>query len=290
MKDKIILVLQQFGPLLPVEVASKSGLDSFMANAFLSELIADGKVLASKEKIAHSPVYYLPGQENNVQSKLSQINNSEQKTARTYAQSEVNVTPELRAKRDAFAQRLKEIESAEQKVKFTKPLLSPPPSPLPQPVSPTISETPPQPFGLPPPRPLRLSKPLFQHKMEPAEITAPKYDFATAPELKKEPQKRTFIDEAMDWLRIEGFDILDELNSKKKEMELIVKAHTDFGDINFYVRIKEKKTITEADLIAVYATAMEQKCPGVLITRGGLSKSAELYLDEKGRHIKVKQI
>ena len=116
-------------------------------------------------------------------------------------------------------------------------------------------------------------------------------DFKSEPEPEYTPEaERTFIDKAMDWLKMEGYEIVEEINAKKTEMELLVKVYTDFGKVNFYMKIKQKKTITEADLMAVYAGAMEQKCPAVLITNGKLSKSADNFLEEKGWIVKVKQL
>lgn len=264
MKDRIYSLIQQFGPMLPVEVASRANMDSFMAKAYLAELIADGKIRASKEKIADSHLYYTPSQEAKISERLSQIKTFSQKTARTYAKDDVNVTPEVRAKRDAFAQRLMEIEKAETQRKHQKP---------------TTKQNPQPSFRLPPPKPLPISKPTFtpQPKIE---------SFKPTPK----PSTPNFIDQAMDWLRSEGIEIVDELGAKKTEMELMVKVHTDFGRTSFYIKIKQKKTVTEADLLAVYASAMEHKCPGVLITNGKLAKSAESFLEEKSGIVKVKQL
>jgi hypothetical protein len=278
MKEKIFALIQQFGPMLPVEIASKTNLDSFMANAYVSELIADGKVRASKDKIAQSHLYYIKGQEPRVQNRLIEINNQSKKTASTYAPSHVNVTPEVIAKRDAFAQRLKEIEHAEMQRQAQQPRPAPP------------SPQKPKEQHYPPSTPLRMSKPQFRSP-EPK----PSFEMRPSPsfEMKNivdEPKKEDFIGKGMDWIRLEGLDIIEELSSKRNEVELLIKARTHFGMANFYVKIKQKKSITEADLIAVYAAAMEQRCHGVLLTNGQLAKSAEAFLEEKKGIIKVKQI
>ena len=51
------------GPVLPVEVASKLGVDSFLANAYLSQLVDTGKIKQSTERVGNSFVYFLAGQE-----------------------------------------------------------------------------------------------------------------------------------------------------------------------------------------------------------------------------------
>ena len=267
MKQKILDLIKQIGPMLPVEISSKIGVDSFMAKAFLMELVEEGKISQSKEKLAESPMYYLPGQERQVVMKMENIKQQHSKTARTYAPTSVSENPEIQAKREAFAKRLAEIQAKEQQRK-TMPAIQP------RPLAKIANRPVYKPRPLPPPT-MPSNLPDFQSEPE--------------PEYKPEAE-RTFIDKAMDWLKMEGYEIVEEISAKKTEMELLVKVYTDFGKVNFYAKIKQKKIITEADLMAVYAGAMEQKCPAVLLTNGKLAKSAENFLNEKGWIVKVKQL
>jgi hypothetical protein len=280
MKDKIVQALRQFGPLLPVEIASKMGLDSFMAKAYAEELIAEHKIIPSKEKIANSHVYYLPGQEAQLSQKMSQILSSSQKTARTYSSPQPSLNPEVQDKRDAFAQRLRDIEEKERHRKEEQ-----------QHHMKQLHKA----YSLPPARPLPVTRPVSQPNplLVPAYTPPPikepeKYPFELE---KEEPQKEeSFVDRAMDWLKLENIEILAELGSGRNEVELLTRANSEFGMLSFYVKIKQKKTITQADLLAVYAAGMEHRCPGVLITNGELAKSAETFLEEKKGQVKVKQI
>jgi hypothetical protein len=300
MKQKILDLIKQLGPMLPVEISSKIGVDSFMAKAFLMELVEEGKISQSKEKLAESPMYYLLGQERQVVMKMENIKQQHSKTARTYAPTSVSEDPEVQAKREAFAIRLAEIQAKEQQ---RKTMSAPQPRPLTK-ISPSKSKDlrvhaeqssarNPQhvykPQLSPHPKHIPFSpKSTFPHSpINPVSMP----DFKSEPEPEYTPEaERTFIDKAMDWLKMEGYEIVEEINAKKTEMELLVKVYTDFGKVNFYMKIKQKKTITEADLMAVYAGAMEQKCPAVLITNGKLSKSADNFLEEKGWIVKVKQL
>ena len=288
MRDKVLSLLKQHGPMLPVEIGSKLGIDSFMAKAFLADLVESGEVKISKEKLAESNMYYLPGQDSQVQVKMSQITVDHNKTARTYGVPTVSADPKLQAKRDAFTQRLREIEEAELK-RRAKSVSQPPPSR-------SISRPTPRqvvmPIAAPQPRPTPIQRPSLAPVKAPiCKSMPPPPMLDKAAETAYEPEaKRTFLDQAMDWLRMEGTEIIEELSSKKNEMELIVNVYTDFGKVNFYMKIKNKKSITEADLMAIYAGAMENKCPAVLVTNGNLAKSAEAFLDEKGWIIKVKKL
>lgn len=44
MKEKILEVVKLGGPVLPVEIVSKTGGDSLIANAYLSDLVDDGQL------------------------------------------------------------------------------------------------------------------------------------------------------------------------------------------------------------------------------------------------------
>lgn len=62
-KEKIISLLKMNGPSLPVHVSRATGLSILFASAFLSELIYESKIKISNLKIGSSPLYFLPGQE-----------------------------------------------------------------------------------------------------------------------------------------------------------------------------------------------------------------------------------
>jgi hypothetical protein len=279
MKDKIIQALQQFGPLLPVELASKTGLDSFMAKAYAEELIAEHKIIPSKEKIANSHVYYLLGQEAQLSQKMSQILSSSQKTARTYSSPQPSLNPEVQDKRDAFAQRLKDIEDKERQRKEEQ-----------QHHMKQLHKA----YSLPPVRPQSITPPMQPSRpivpeYKPTPVATPeKYPFEV--DTPEEEPKESFVDKAMEWLRLENVEILEEVGSGRNEVELLARANSEFGMLKFYIKIKQKKTVTQADLLAVYASSMEHRCPGILITNGELAKSAETFLEEKKGQVKVKHI
>jgi hypothetical protein len=63
MKDRILSIVKRRGPSLPVHVAKETQMSMLFASAFLSELIAEGKIKISTMKVGGSPLYYIPGQE-----------------------------------------------------------------------------------------------------------------------------------------------------------------------------------------------------------------------------------
>lgn len=61
--NKIIDTLKRRGPSLPVQIAKEVNLSSLFVSAFLSELVDDKRVKVSSLKVGGSPLYFLEGQE-----------------------------------------------------------------------------------------------------------------------------------------------------------------------------------------------------------------------------------
>jgi hypothetical protein len=61
--EKIIEVIKRKGPSLPIQISKEVGLSSLFISAFLSELAGEKKVKISHLKVGGSPLYFLEGQE-----------------------------------------------------------------------------------------------------------------------------------------------------------------------------------------------------------------------------------
>ena len=61
--EKIIQILNDKGPSLPIQIAKTVGLSSLFISAFLSELMNEKKVRISHLKVGGSHLYFLPNQE-----------------------------------------------------------------------------------------------------------------------------------------------------------------------------------------------------------------------------------
>lgn len=79
-KNKIVSLLESKGPLLPVHIGRGTGLGSLFISAFLSELVSAGKIKVSHMKVGNSPLYYLKGQEGQLE-KFSEYLKSKEKEA-----------------------------------------------------------------------------------------------------------------------------------------------------------------------------------------------------------------
>jgi hypothetical protein len=79
-KEKIISILNLRGPTIPVHIAKEIGMSMLFTSAFLSELLSDKKVKMSNMRVGNSPVYFVPGQENQLE-KFSNYLKSKEKDA-----------------------------------------------------------------------------------------------------------------------------------------------------------------------------------------------------------------
>ncbi len=79
-KERIISLIQNNGPSLPVQIANNTGLSILFASAFLSELFGDKTIKMSHLRVGSSPLYFLHGQEPQLE-KFSQYLKSKEKEA-----------------------------------------------------------------------------------------------------------------------------------------------------------------------------------------------------------------
>ncbi len=62
-REKILSILRMKGPTLPVYISQDTGISMLFASAFLSELLSDKQIKLSHMRVGNSPIYYIPGQE-----------------------------------------------------------------------------------------------------------------------------------------------------------------------------------------------------------------------------------
>ena len=78
-KEKILQLIKEKGPILPVEITKHINSNILMASAHLSELSSNGKLKISNVKVGGSPLYYLPGQETQLQKFADNLHEKEKR-------------------------------------------------------------------------------------------------------------------------------------------------------------------------------------------------------------------
>jgi len=269
MRDKILKYISENGPTLPVDIVKLTGGNSFISNAYLSELVDSKSILKSDELIGTANLYYLPGQENILQNKLTELIDFK-KTAKNYQTKKVNETPDLIKKRIEFNERLREIEEREKQ---------------------EIEE-----------KPKEIEKPKIElkEKIEPIRreiiIEKPKEIFNKIVE-KIKPENRIIENKSEDSLFKNAINFLEENNeiiSKNMIDEntgnCIIKANSSVGPLKFYVNIMNKKRLTKSDIAEKYAESVEKKMPVIIITNAKIANTSKKYLQELGGFVRVKRM
>jgi hypothetical protein len=62
-KEKIVSIIKERGPLLPVKISNEIHLSLLFTSAFLSELLSEKEIKMSNMRIGSSPLYFVNGQE-----------------------------------------------------------------------------------------------------------------------------------------------------------------------------------------------------------------------------------
>ncbi|MBS3063956.1 MAG: DNA2/NAM7 family helicase [DPANN group archaeon] len=153
--EQVTEIIKRFGPLLPIEVAKKINMDSFIAKAFLSQMLEANQIKITAERVGNEFLYYVPGQEAAAGARLQSFGLNKRSEVRVPAKQNASVgkvivtastygkpqsinpiqskhglevprikdSTELQKKQEQFLQRLREIEEREVKQKKLKAVL-----------------------------------------------------------------------------------------------------------------------------------------------------------------------
>ena len=94
-KEKILSTIRMRGPSLPVQISKSSDLSPLFASAFLSELKGEEKLKISDMKVGSSPLYYIPGQEAMLENFVQHLNQRERQAFNLLKNSKVLVDSSL---------------------------------------------------------------------------------------------------------------------------------------------------------------------------------------------------
>ena len=260
MKEKILEVVKSSGPVLPVEIVSKTGGDSLVANAYLSDLVDDGQLKKSEERVGAANLYFIEGQEDQVKKRLNELDVT--LTPRQFTKKPIKKTKDIEDKQRDFAERLNKIEAEEKNRKKETPKKS------------VINFT---------------KKLIFRAKEE---FIPPKLSIASKPITKKpEPLSEqnfdTFFEHAVAYLERGKLKVINE-NSESGTCT--ISAPSAVGPMKFHVRILEKKKLNKTDIAESYTAAIEKKMPVIVLTSGEIAKTAKKYLKEIGGLVRVKSL
>lgn len=310
LKPRALAFIQRNGPVLPLQVAKEIGRDSFLASAILSELVHSQKIKLTNSKVGGSPLYYMVGQEPKLGRLYNHLNQREKeaydllkkymvledsklKPVERVALSEIkdfafqievkideNITrfwkwyllPDEEAK-----ERIKEILGIKEEQQELKEQQEPVPIIIKE--EPVIKE---EPKLVIEEKPKILEEKPIEEIKKIEEQKPTKKIRKVSKKLEKEQDLMDLIDKYCKHHEI-------QVSSKKiikanKEIEMLAKVSTRIGDMNFFVKVLNKKKITNADLSLAYSEAQHIGFPVLFLTTGDSNKKTEEFIEKKLRN------
>jgi len=304
--EKIIEVLKNKGPSLPIQLAKDLDMSSLFISAFLSELAREKRIKISHLKIGGSPVYFLEGQEEQLEPYFKYLHPKEaeaflllkEKKAIKDSEQDPATRVALRSIRD-FSIGFKINNQIYWRYILTSESearnIIQPKKQEPRKIEPKLEikteKTTPTPI-------ININKKNIRAKQNKLglggrEASTPN-EFQNPLVIKQKPKKQKpkseFVERTIEFLKQNNLQITEEKDYKTKEYNCIIQINSQLGNIKFLTQAKDKKTITETDFKKLLSTAQSIPLPAFLLFTGKISKKAQEYLRNYGTILKAKKI
>lgn len=265
LKEQVIELVKMKGPVLPVQISTEIKVDTMFVGAIFSELMAEKKLKITRAKIGGSPLYYVDGQESKLDKLYEFLPGKEKEAYNLLKKNRVLFDTE---QEPSIRVALRNLED------FAKPvdkkghifwrwyLLSESEADfLIDKVKPKIE-----------PKKLDVQKKIVEPK---------KIEIKEKPVKKIEKKIDGFLEEIKAYLENKEVKILEEhIVRKNSDVEMRIKFPSNFGDLEFFLKAKNKKRIGDNDLILAHSKGQKHKIPTLFLSNGGLTKKAEKYINE----------
>ncbi len=272
-KEKILEFIKEKGPVLPVEITKHINSNILMASAHLSELSSRGRLKISSVKVGGSPLYYLLGQESQLQKFADNLHEKEKKAYDLLQQKKIlrdnDVEPvirvALRAIKD-YAVPLQVNFKGNSEIFWRWYLLG----------NKEAEE---------------LIRPSFKEEKTKTRVEEQRKIEKEVQKKILEPKKKPikidkniFLDKISGYFNKNKIIILSKEIIRRSEIDLIVQVPSAVGNLEYYCKAKNKKKINDTDLGAAFAQGQLRKLPVLFLTNGELTKRANemLQKDFKG--------
>ena len=284
-KEKIISIIRERGPSYPGKIAKETRISPLFVSAFLAELVSDRKLKISNMKIGSSPIYFIIGQENQLENFIEHLNSKEKEAFQLLKDSQIlddeKQSPAIRValrKIKDFSIPLN-VRIDEKKKLFWK-FFSLSEEETKTKIQNSLNKKEKSVFG----------KEKKFGKEKPAEelIKLEEKSIKKIPE--KKPDKNEFSNLIKNYLSEKDIEILEEISSKKKELISKVRIDTLFGKQEFLMIAKDKKKINTNDLTIALQNSQTEKMLSLVFSPGELDKKAKEYLKDWKNLIKFEQI
>lgn len=305
-KNRVLSFVKRNGPVLPVQISREIQENSILAGAVLSELIRNKQIMVSKAKIGGSPVYYVSEQKPKLEMLYKHLGQKHREifdllkkervmkdtlmepwqrvAVREIEDFSVKLTLASSGEvfwkwyavanaeaenliNEKFPKRQVEEEKALEELKLPK-------------ISETLLD-------------LVTSKKTDEPKLEikKEEAVSPKKNVRKKKVIlpEEKPELSTELKFIEEWLAGNGGELIEgEVLRKKKDIEAVASIKSSMGNVHLFVKFKDKKKISDADLSLAQGKARAKNISLLFLSTGELTKKAEKYAEKN--HILHRQV
>lgn len=308
-RDKI-LAIARMRPILPAQAAKETGTDTILASAMLSELVSKGQLKVSSLKVGSSPLYYVPGQEQQLENFVQNLNEKDRRTVALLSQNKILRDSEqepltrvsLRQIKD-FAKPLEVLYNDQREIFWKWHALpdSEAENLIKEILIPKVkreetkkTEQVPKEKAKPERKVEQAPKKSLVKKPQTQLTGQAKEEKVQKPTEQKEFTDTTVADPFLDSLR-QFFSqnnirtLEHNIVKKRTEHDFILQIESPLGNLSYYCKAKNKKRIGDSDLSSAFVQGQLKKLPVIFISPGELTKQAKEMLSEL-RGLTVKKI
>ncbi len=316
-REVILNYVKYHGPVLPVQISKHVNTSILFASAMLSELVSNKNLKISHASIGGSPLYYLSGQEELMDSKLSASLSGREKeiynllkSKKVLKENDLEPWQRIAVKSITDFSRLINVKAEDNVENFWKYHLV-----NDEEAKQIISELMKDTYNKQQQvqeivSNLKNEELIVQNKIQQAEqgiqtknenqletkpqeirqiLTKPEIKFeqkqlAENTKVKREVKKidSNFYNEVINFMKNNKVEILkEEIVKKNKEFDFVVSINSSFGKLRYLVKAKNKALINDADVSIAFSEGQLKKIPVILLTNGRINKKAALLIEQK---------
>ncbi|MBN4049116.1 hypothetical protein JYT91_00695 [archaeon AH-315-M20] len=305
--EKILTLVKEKGPILPVHISKEINDNILMTSARLSELLSNKQIRVSNVKVGGSPLYYVEGQESKLQDHSDNLVEKEREAYELLKQNKIlrdftqepGIRVALRQIKD-FAVPLQ--VNYENKVEILWKWYLTDNDEAQSLIKDILSKKEEIKVGVKQETELTKKEPeLLKQDVIKKEITEPIKTKETQKTF-KEPQQeikkeKKRIDKGMFLRIVNNFFYKNKINiketneiKKNSEIDFVAELQTSIGNVKYFCKSKNKKRISDGDLSSAFMQAQSKGLPLLFLTKGELTKKAKEMMETGKNNILFKKI
>lgn len=260
LKEQVLGLVRMKGPVLPVQVSKEIESDTMFVGAIFSELIADKKLKITHAKVGGSPLYYVEGQEEKLNKLYDYLPGKEKEAYDLLKKNRVLVDVNQDAPIRVALRNLNDFAiliERDGNIFWRWYLINESEAGL-------LLDN----LKIKPKKPkIEKQKELEVQKVKPKKIRVEKPD--------------EFLDQIKSFLSSKDVKVLnEEIIRKNSDIEMRIRIPSNFGELDYFLKAKNKKRVSDNDLILAHHKGQKYKIPTLFLSSGDLTKKADKYISE----------